>query len=291
MNPWCIRDPIPLASVLDARRAVKRWTEPTDDARKVIGAMLEDKSNTEVVRELVAAGVDGSVWWVSSEMSRLVDVAAKTMPDVVLTSAIVPDPDGVVFFASPLTGTTLDGEPDDGLLVSAMSWSTFLDASSRQPGVVIATWSRVRVHEQGPVVWGPCGLAYWTLRDACMDDNPSQTEDRRRLAALWLLSAQEGVSAISSERPDRAAARRAARRSEVVPDAMKVVRLRRPARSDNEGGSSDPNWSHRWVVSGHWRNQWFPSLGTHLPKWIAPYVKGPDGAPLVVKETVKALVR
>ncbi len=40
------------------------------------------------------------------------------------------------------------------------------------------------------------------------------------------------------------------------------------------------DWSCRWIVSGHWRNQWCPSTETHRATWIAPYVKGPDDKPL-----------
>lgn len=63
---------------------------------------------------------------------------------------------------------------------------------------------------------------------------------------------------------------------------MTVVRLRRPrsAPSDEE---RDVNWAHRWIVSGHWRNQWFPSLKTHRQVWIGSYVKGPEDKPLLLR--------
>jgi hypothetical protein len=38
--------------------------------------------------------------------------------------------------------------------------------------------------------------------------------------------------------------------------------------------------SVRFIVRGHWRNQWYPSEGRNKPIWIMPYVKGPDGAPV-----------
>jgi hypothetical protein len=42
-------------------------------------------------------------------------------------------------------------------------------------------------------------------------------------------------------------------------------------------------WTHRWLVSGHWRNQWYPSLSLHRQVWITPYIKGPEEAPLVIR--------
>ena len=46
------------------------------------------------------------------------------------------------------------------------------------------------------------------------------------------------------------------------------------------------DWSHRWLVSGHWRNQWYPSEGVRRPIWIDAFVKGPSDAPLLVRPTV-----
>jgi hypothetical protein len=78
-------------------------------------------------------------------------------------------------------------------------------------------------------------------------------------------------------------------KSEVV-----VVRLRRKSldepHEDNgeEGGVA---WSHRWLVSGHWRNQWLPSRTCHRLQWIHGYVKGPAHKALVVKDRVTAWIR
>jgi hypothetical protein len=39
-------------------------------------------------------------------------------------------------------------------------------------------------------------------------------------------------------------------------------------------------YRNRWVVRGHHRAQWYPASQAHRVIWIAPYIKGPDGAPL-----------
>lgn len=62
-----------------------------------------------------------------------------------------------------------------------------------------------------------------------------------------------------------------------------VVRLRRPKHQPT-GEPSSVEWSHRWIVGGHWRAQWFPSLQTHRQIWISDYVKGPEDRPLVVRK-------
>lgn len=61
-----------------------------------------------------------------------------------------------------------------------------------------------------------------------------------------------------------------------------VIRLRRP-RSHSGEPTQTVDWSHRWIVNGHWRNQWFPSLNEHRQIWIGAHVKGPESKPLLVR--------
>jgi hypothetical protein len=41
----------------------------------------------------------------------------------------------------------------------------------------------------------------------------------------------------------------------------------------------------------HKVRQWYPSENTHRIIWRGPYIKGPDGAPLLDGDKVQALVR
>lgn len=122
----------------------------------------------------------------------------------------------------------------------------------------------------------------------------------RQLQTFFRLVQQE----IAHPRPslaDRAIRKRAARltgqKPTEVPDVM-VVTLRRFRPSGDTTHESPVDWSHRWLVNGHWRHQPYPSLGldrggktvTRL-KWIAPYVKGPDDKPLVLKDRAYQLIR
>ncbi len=40
-------------------------------------------------------------------------------------------------------------------------------------------------------------------------------------------------------------------------------------------------WRHQWMVSGHIRNQWYPSIKAHRTIYIPPYAKGPKDLPLL----------
>jgi hypothetical protein len=64
-----------------------------------------------------------------------------------------------------------------------------------------------------------------------------------------------------------------------------VVELRRKTQASEPSGEQR-NFSHRFIVHGFWRRQWYPSLGMHRQKYIADYVKGPDDKPLIIKKRV-----
>ncbi|MGJ6127394.1 hypothetical protein QN239_32970 [Mycolicibacterium sp. Y3] len=46
------------------------------------------------------------------------------------------------------------------------------------------------------------------------------------------------------------------------------------------------SYSHRWVVRGHWRRQWYPSLNRHVPIWITDYIAGPADLPIEHRDKV-----
>jgi hypothetical protein len=65
------------------------------------------------------------------------------------------------------------------------------------------------------------------------------------------------------------------------PSSLNVVTLRSEVREAVavERGEG-PQWKQRWLVRGHLRAQWYPSTKSHQVIWIAPYLKGPEDAPL-----------
>jgi hypothetical protein len=104
----------------------------------------------------------------------------------------------------------------------------------------------------------------------------------------WLLM-QQPLAALSVTEPDRAAKKRL-RRAGQEPKSVRVIELRRP-KSSGEQGDGESNYHHQWIVRGHWRNHWHPKREVHRPVWIAPHVKGPEGAPMIGGEKVYAWKR
>lgn len=91
-------------------------------------------------------------------------------------------------------------------------------------------------------------------------------------------------------RPERKALTRAGFQYE--PEVHVVqLRARVPSNRDippnQQPGTA--HWQHRWWVRGHFRAQWYAKEQAHKVIWIAPYVKGPDDAP--IKSAVYAVVR
>jgi hypothetical protein len=63
-----------------------------------------------------------------------------------------------------------------------------------------------------------------------------------------------------------------------------VVTLRREvAPSTKPSEPTDVEWQHQWWVSRHYRAQWYPGEHAHKVIWIAPYLKGPSGKPILEK--------
>jgi hypothetical protein len=104
-------------------------------------------------------------------------------------------------------------------------------------------------------------------------------EGRRFAYALWHFMGQRIVS-LERGHLDRATRRRMP--PERQDSVVQIVELRARQVTPREPGMEEASrqYSVRWVVRGHWRSQWYPSLDRHKPLWISAYDKGPEGAPL-----------
>jgi hypothetical protein len=90
---------------------------------------------------------------------------------------------------------------------------------------------------------------------------------------------------------DRGSRRRREKARQAPPsEEIHVVRLRHVAYR-GEGGHRDVEWTCQWIVRGHWRNQWYPRQKHYRPRWIAPYLKGPEDKPLREPGRLFAVVR
>jgi hypothetical protein len=110
--------------------------------------------------------------------------------------------------------------------------------------------------------------------------------------STWLIMGQR-IAVVQHDRLSRQIRRQAARAGEPEP-LVRTITLRRPAktgRADNDGQGPRREYHHQWIVHGFWRDQWYPSEQRHKPIYIADFVKGPAGAPMLGGERVSVLRR
>lgn len=153
----------------------------------------------------------------------------------------------------------------------------------------------------GLVPLHPLGVPFGELGTELMRGNITASVNdfsMKQLLTSLCMFMQQRVCLDTPGRPTRNARKALARasRGEVddanVPDT-RIIALRKPERRPTEGdGSREVHYQHQWMVDCHSRNQWYPSENRHKPVWISSYVKGPAGAPMLVKpKTIYAVVR
>jgi hypothetical protein len=112
---------------------------------------------------------------------------------------------------------------------------------------------------------------------------------RNRILALFALFRSPGILRSDAQQPDRPTRRRS-QRAGIDLDATRVIYINGHERT-GDGGTEGHEYQHRWIVSGHWKRQVYgPGGSLRRPIWVAPYIKGPEGAPLLTGEKVRALV-
>lgn len=108
------------------------------------------------------------------------------------------------------------------------------------------------------------------------------------LFAFWRLCEQRIAVTEAAAIPH--SARVLADKAGVAPD-VRIIRLRRPVQPGTEGPAGGRDWQHRWVVRMHKVRQWYPSEQRHKVLYRGPYIKGPEGKPMLGGEAVHGLIR
>lgn len=249
---------------------------------------------------------DCPTYFVSSDMTTLAVHAAETLPPVTLTADLLTSRAGWMLYDKPFAelapsvgDRSLDGEP-----LAGMCWTIDRiglkpddqgDERLTEPGAPGARLTQAVF--LWPLIWqrglAVPGASSW--RDLGTDlTAPEFSADggkmERRFWATHLLM-QQSLAWVERDMPDRAARRRAARAG-LPAQPVTVIRLRRIDPNPSHTETSLIEWTHRWMVGGHWRQQVCgPGRSQRRPTWIGPHIKGPPCKPLVLKGKVTAWVR
>lgn len=296
---------------------------PVDGGSDGVGFMLA----TRLALDL------GETYYVEDHMMGFIADVAESMPeDFALEADDLPSTHGFMYFDTPISTTDRRGKE---FLVRAVLWAggtegfgitefTFLEEDpellaeqrrSQSSGFPMFLPNLVPLHVD-PIRFGhelesPEHFAkvnahseefgtetYWSLYGALWI--------RRFVAAAFVVMhgkiGRPGRAA-PSKRQQREAKRR--KRNFDWGD-IRVVELRRSLRkegdADREKVGREVTWTHRWMVHGFWRWQWYPGAegpcrhcgrtdGAHRRKYIEPYVKGPEHLPYIAKDVVYAVRR
>lgn len=243
------------------------------------------KDHASMTRELfnklppIASTADGGT---------LLTHAAGSLPeDLSLFDMRPAMPNGFLFFEEPL--------PSGSTSVHALFWFA-VPPKHVQPNERGEKGSQLligTVNADSPPLFG---AMVWPLRRAFTldvavdwvggddrDDRVAAIDDLRLVIAFNLLLAQE-VTEAEEHNPGRQARRQIERKTGHVLEPVLIVQLPRRHRHTAASTSQEVEWSHRWMVRGHWRKHWYPSEQVHKPKWIAPHIKGPDDKPYIPKD-------
>jgi hypothetical protein len=254
----------------------------------------------------------GELYWTSAQMTELASEAAKTMPGFTLAPEDMPSAYGLMAFERPIR-TVVSPEGGHAVPITAAAWGLWHPDKYQAGGVWVSWYSdtaaaidaqsdadmhpnvKAMMKASQPSITYDCeSMAPFTDQDA-RRINPFTGEDASPealtvdlLKATWLLMQQPLVRTTEIE-PDRTVRKRL-RRAGQEPKPVRVIELRRP-KASSEHGDGDREYHHQWIVRGHWRQQWHPKREVHRPVWIAPHIKGPEGAPLIGGEKVYAWKR
>lgn len=254
------------------------WDRITPEARRAI----------ETARRQVEDMRDGELYFVNDEMTRIAATAGATLPVTAIEREELPSPTGVMIYDAPVMTTSVLTKPDadgDEMPIVGFLWGQ-AERYGSAPGVMIAPISTDGTRLSLLEAEGRTIARGWPYGEA-IPEGMVPDPDAQVLRATWLLMSQR-LAATETEQVPRAERRRCEKAG--VPSTVNVVRVRKHEQRPTDG-ARDVEWSHRWLVAGHWRRQWCPSVGAHRPTWIAGHVKGPAEKPLVLKDRVTTWIR
>jgi len=273
--------------------------------------MSDREKGLDLVRQMVAHVVNADVFTVTPELCEVISGACATLPPEPLQEDDPFCDNGFVYLERPhvvplvdlLEGRpddAIDGKPTRDLAIWGWAWKIrpivhgfFGSGPQTKPGVAYNDYQRING------VLAPVDRGGWPFTESWSIDtdkhdtsvHPAKAHGRRWLLAFWRLVKQRIIMPTEVRAPRHV--RRATAKAGKEISTVKVIRLRRLDRRKSTPADEPQHveWSHRWCVEGHWREQWYPTKGRHERIWIHPYIKGPDDKPLVVKDTVFHVVR
>ncbi|MEU1447077.1 hypothetical protein [Streptomyces mirabilis] len=276
-----------LASFASSAAGASYWEEHAE----TVDYYQRTATDGDHLGNAVRDALNGDLFAVSGPMGELAATASQSLGLFDMEVQDLPTPAGVLVFEQP--PQLLHGVDDSTpIVIHGATWTAGDDGEGGYVWII-------PIAEQGAhshlLLGGPALLPF-SMADYLASVGRSEFTREKNLfdhlittmRAAWLLM-QQPLAEETEVQPDRAVRKRL-RRIGHEPAPVRLIELRRPKSSGGQG-DGDREYHHQWIVRGHWRQQWYPARQVHRPVWIAPHVKGPEGAPLIGGEKVNFLKR
>lgn len=293
-------------------RSEKRLRDPASQMRHLrpgADAWFTGAANQAALAEL---------YWVSPDMAALATHAAASLTEATWDRTSRPSAYGLMVFDGGVGGPQQIGgmfKVEPRTLVTPFGTAEQVSLDVRAPteavswgpspeGVQITGWLRWESVVRGVEASGAVGAAALNNPPPLLPvfsinlpagGEPVRADDvdeahrtiAMTLAAAWLLMEQPVLAERQAvERSSRSGGGRK-RHADTAVTLVDLRRIYRPSEQAEAGAEPGRQFRNRWVVSGHWRDQPYGrERALRRRQWIPSYVKGPDGAPLLVTEKV-----
>ncbi|MCW7991462.1 hypothetical protein XF35_41265 [Streptomyces platensis subsp. clarensis] len=274
------------------RQTVRYLTDPASALRRGV----KDDGNVEGLKALASCLEVADLFWVQQDMAALAMHSGEQLAAARWATGDRPAPAGLLFWQDGIGaidshGVTIPVEacawgPHDGgmLLWLLMSRNRLVAETADRPFTLVTE----EIPPPIPILGSVLPITAEPLSMAEVDPKLPQPIVAA-LAAAWLLMQQPMLIDRTREHADKPTSRAYSRDGLPSPDVT-VVDLRRQYTAQDQDPTSDSlgrRYKHRWIVSGHWRNQAYgPERALRRQTWVPAHVKGPDGAPLLATEKV-----
>lgn len=273
------------------------WARAYPPARLYVENTRQSATPRDIQKDEINELQKADPYFVAHNICDLLELIASTIPDIPLLADHPPSPNGWVYLQKPLPVG-----PPSQVERSVFGNPPRLKAFSWQPGRILKASQviegiNITCYEDGSPFPYPLELLSWafsvnwgsdwqspdakTFEAFPIEKDVSEKRSlviRQYIIALFSFLKQPLVT-ISRERANRAARRRYQVFHQQEPPLIKVITLRtRQYRKGDE--TREVEWGCRWIVRGHWRQQWYPSMTAHRALWITPFIKGPEDKPL-----------
>lgn len=249
--------------------------------------------------EHVASGLEvADLFYVSRDFTYLALSSAAELPDLTVRREELPAKFGFLVWEDPI------GEIPwtDGMAAKlrVISWTLVPNGVwfnlyiQPEDGVDLAPAEREALRQDAgwlvPFNTG-IGVPFDVIAGSKVDDEAGRVA--RTILATFFLMQQPGVATSTEQHAERSVQKAYARQNRPAP-TVSIVDLRKHTRPANEHDEPEERRkiSVRFMVRGHWKRQAY-GAGRSLRRtiYVAPFMKGPDNAPLKTHPTVVRRLR